>query len=624
MSGESNSSRHYRVDEWGNGYFSVDDEGRIRVHPRRDPDVSVVLDDVVGSLDDTGLGDPLMIRFPQILTDRLERIQSAFAAAIKEYGYTRHYQGLFPVKVNHDRNVVQTLVESGHAHRFGLEVGSKAELCLALTMSLHPEALIVCNGLKDRDYLELAVHAQRHGRRVMVIIENPQEIEDVIAVTRRLGQRVLLGFRARLHASGVGRWQESTGAKGKFGLSTIEILEGIEHLREVDMLDDLVCLHFHIGSQVCDILHLKEAIKEGSRLYCAMKRRAPKLDYLDVGGGLGVDYDGSRTTTEWSVNYTLDEYARDSVWIVHDICERSKVDPPIIMSESGRALTAYHALIVVSSVRVVGGHESRDYSKFEAKSHQVEELKIALAEINAQNYREAFHDATVLKNELLSGFKLGYVGIEDRAVGECLYRDICDKVRSFLPANTLRTPDMMELERALTPKYVCNFSVFMSAPDSWAVQQLFPVAPLSRHNEETSPATICDITCDSDGKVERFVGRGKPEPFLPLHDIKPGEPYRIAIFTVGAYQDVLGDFHNLFGTVNEAVVQVEGVDSFAVVDTEEASSVEMSLDYFGFPPADMVRRFDRLMDRATDPEQRKEYKGAFLRVLHGNTYLERI
>ena len=623
MTGNGNSNR--RLMEWGNGYFGADAEGFMRVYPRRDGEMSVRIKDVVDALEKRGLGDPIMIRFPQILSDRQMRIHQAFAEAIKTFEYPKHYQGVYPVKVNHERVVVETFARSGLAQRFGLEVGSKAELCLALTLELHPEAYIVCNGFKDKDYLELAVHASRHGRRPLVIAENPQEIEDIIATVKALNHHVQIGFRARLHSEGTGRWQESSGSKGKFGLSTMEILEGMGRLEGAGLLGDLVCLHFHNGSQVSDILNIKEAIKEATRMYCCMKPRAKNLEVLDMGGGLGIDYDGSRTASDWSVNYTLDEYARDAVYIVREICERSKIEPPIIMTESGRALTAYHAVVVLSSLRILGAHEQKDYDKIPTRSQQVQELKVTLEEISATNYREAYHDATVLRNEVLMGFKMGYAGLEDRAVGESLYNDICIKVRSFMKPGLKKTKDMIDLERQLAARYVCNFSVFMSAPDTWAVQQLFPVSPIERLNEPcTVPATVGDITCDSDGKLDRFIGQGEAEPYIMLHDIQ-GEvkPYLIGMFLVGAYQDVLGDFHNLFGTVNEGVVIINNEDDFSIVDYEEGSSVEHSLDYFGFTPSNMVRSFDKLINRDLDLESIKDYKGAFLRVLHGNTYLQR-
>lgn len=624
MSGQNGASNR-RLFDWGNGYFGIDPEGFVRVYPRRTPEISVRIKDVVDGLKNRGLGDPLMLRFPQLLSDRQARINQAFADAIKTFDYPKTYQGVYPVKVNHEKVVVDTFSKSGQKDKFGLEVGSKAELCLALTMELHSEAFIVCNGFKDREYLELAVHATKHGRRSLVIAENPEEIEDIIATVKELHQSVAIGFRARLATEGTGRWQESSGQKGKFGLSTMEIIEGMERLEKAGLIDDLKCLHFHNGSQICDILNVKEAIKEATRIYACMKVRAKNLHILDIGGGLGVDYDGSRTASDWSVNYSLDEYARDVIYIVREICERAKVEPPMIMSESGRALTAYHAVIVLSSLRVLGVTETKNYDKIPTKAHQVTELKATYAEINASNYREAFHDATLLRNELLLGFKMGYVGLEDRAVGESLYQEICVKVRSLMKPGTRKTRDMIELERILSTRYVCNFSVFMSAPDTWAVQQLFPVTPIERMNEPCLlPATIGDITCDSDGKLDRFIGQGEAEPYIMLHDIKNGQPYQIGMFLVGAYQDVLGDFHNLFGTVNEGVIIINDVDDFSIVDYEEGSSVEHSLDYFGFTPSNMVRAFDRLIDRGLDLESIKDYKGAFLRVLHGNTYLQRM
>ncbi|MCB9832965.1 MAG: biosynthetic arginine decarboxylase [Planctomycetes bacterium] len=622
---EKSKQDRYRIGAWGQGYFRVDENGDLRVAPSAEATFTVRLRDCVAQLRENGISDPLVIRFPQLLTDRQRRIREAFEAAIEDFSYPRHYQGVFPVKVNHDRVVVETMVRTGREHRFGLEVGSKAELCLALTMQLHPQALLICNGFKDDDYLLLAAFAARHGRRVLVIAENPQEIVDIVEVSREAGQLPLIGFRSRLHTEGTGRWQESSGSKGKFGLSTMEIVEGVEYLRENGAIENLVALHYHMGSQVCDILNVKAAIKEASRLWVAMKEIAPNLDFLDLGGGLGVDYDGSRTATDWSMNYSLEEYARDAVYIVKDVCATAKVEPPIIVTESGRALTAYHAVIILSPLRVVGRHETRDYARFATKAQQIVDLKDALANISAQTAREAFHDATQLMNELVSGFKLGYVSLVDRAVGECLYRDICHAARKVLGPEARKTVDIANLELQLAPKYVCNFSIFMSVPDSWAVQQLFPVCPIEKLNATRyAPATIGDITCDSDGKLERFIGAGEVENFIMLPDDDGAESPLIGMFLVGAYQDVLGDFHNLFGTVNEGVVIINDEDDFSIVAVDEGSSVEHSLDYFGFTPSDMVRNFDRMIDRDLSREAIQDYKGTFLRILHGNTYLNRM
>ena len=613
----------HRVQAWGQGYFRVDENGDLRVAPSADANFSVRLESCVDALKENGIEDPVIIRFPQILSDRQRRIREAFEAAIEEYSYPRHYQGVFPVKVNHDRVVVETLASTGREHRFGLEVGSKAELCLALTMQLHPEALLICNGFKDRDYLLLACYAARHQRRVMVICENPREIEDLVETSREAGHLPLIGFRTRLHSEGTGRWQESTGNKGKFGLSTMEVVEGIAYLREQNSIDHLVALHYHMGSQVCDILNVKAAIKEASRMWVAIREHAPALDILDLGGGMGVDYDGSRTATNWSMNYGLDEYARDAVYIVKDVCEQAGFEPPVLVTESGRALTAYHAVVVLSGLRVVGRHESRKLDGYETKAQQIADMKDALEKITPQTAREAFHDATQLMNELLSGFKLGYVSLIDRAVGECLYRDICFAAREMLAGSENKTMDLIELEHQLAPKFVYNFSIFMSVPDSWAVQQLFPVSPIADLNDRKRiPATIGDITCDSDGKMERFIGAGEVEPFIWMPD-EDEIPPMIGVFLVGAYQDVLGDFHNLFGTMNEGVVIINGEDDFSLVAVDEGSSVEHSLDYFGYLPSDMVRNFDRMIDRDQPRESIQDYKGTFLRILHGNTYLNR-
>ncbi|MEE9392853.1 MAG: biosynthetic arginine decarboxylase [Planctomycetota bacterium] len=618
----------YRVGAWGGGYFKREEGGDLRVFPQGPDGHSARLDDIIDSLNEQGLSDPYLLRFPQILENRQARIREAFEAAIELYDYPQPYRGVYPVKVNHNHIVVSTLARAGRAAHFGLEVGSKAELCLALTIDLSAEALVVCNGFKDRDYLELAAHAASHGRRILVIAENPQEVDDIIGTIKEVGVLMMIGLRARLHSEGAGRWLESSGAKGKFGLSTMEIVEAMEQLDREGLVENLRALHFHIGSQVSDILNLKEAIKEASRLFCSMQQRASGLDILDIGGGLSVDYDGSRSATDWSMNYSLHEYARDVVYIVKSICDESGARSPTIVTESGRALTAHHAAIVVSTLRVVGEHEPGDYARHDTKAVQIADLKETLEGIKHENYREAYHDAEQLLNELILGFKMGYVSMEDRAVGECLHNDICASARRLMrnarKASGVVREDIKDLERKLAPKYVCNFSIFMSAPDSWAVQQLFPVCPLTGFDDARGQAaTIGDITCDSDGKLEHFIGQGKSEPFLWLPELEPGQSCLIGMFLVGAYQDVLGDFHNLFGTAAEGVIEVTGEDEFRLIDTDEGSSVESSLAHFGFSPHQMVRAFDRKVDRSRSRESVQDYRGAFLRVLHGNTYLQK-
>ncbi len=616
---------HYRASEWGQGFFRIDEQGFLRVFPRGNDEHSVKLQSVVEDLAQTHVDTPLVVRFPQILLSRQKRIRDAFLTAIDEYGYQATYQGVFPVKVNHSRIVVDTLVRGGKVHDFGLEVGSKAELCLGLTYDLSPGAFLVCNGFKDRAYLRLACLASQAGRPILLIAENPQEVADIIEIGEAVGHMPMLGFRARLHAQGSGRWLESSGHKGKFGLSTMAILEGMEAVARAGFEDRLVALHFHIGSQVSDILNIKRAIKEASRLFAAMKQKAPSLRVLDLGGGMGVDYDGSRTATDWSVNYSIEEYARDAVYMVKEICDEAEVSAPILVSESGRALCASHAVFVLSSLRVIGEHESRDYSQHRTEANQIDDLKATLAEVNDSNFREAVHDATQLLNELLSGFRLGYVTMDERAVGECLYRDICTKVRSLMIVERKRTDDLVDLEKQLAPKVVCNFSVFMSAPDSWAVQQLFPICPLARADESRRwAATIGDITCDSDGKLDRFIGKRGVEPYIRLPEPVEGEPYHVGMFLTGAYQDVLGDYHNLFGTVNEVVVEIDEENKPHIKTVVDASTVEHSLEQFGFSFSELAQRFMKVEGLEEGGEIDSTYQDAFFKVLKGNTYLNKI
>ena len=568
-----NSSALYGLDRWGEPYFAINGRGHISVQPKGERGGSLDLVDLVSELRGRNLGLPLLIRFDDILEDRLERLHAAFERAISQYGYQGRYQGVFPVKCNQQRHVVEELVSCGRRWNFGLEAGSKAELLIALSLLDDPDALLICNGYKDRLYIETAILARRLGRQPVVVIEQPDEVDRIIEASGSLGAAPYIGVRAKLSSRSTGRWGSSVGDKAKFGLSIPDLLTTVERLRDHDLLKDLRLLHFHIGSQINDIAVLKDALQEAAQIYVELRQLGAPMGFLDVGGGLGIDYDGSRTATAASTNYSLQNYANDVVATVRECCEPNGVEVPTLVSESGRAIASHFSLLVFD----VLGSSALPASIPDPAAEEpltVRNLRETLATIQGLpdttdsrlvRLQEAWNDALKFKQDALAAFRLGYMGLPDRATAEQLTWACADAIARQLPEQGAVPEELSALRSALAGTYYANLSIFRSAPDTWAIDQLFPVLPIQRLDQRpTRLANLADLTCDSDGRLDRFIGDGQPKPLLELHDLAPGEPYLIALFLSGAYQEVMGNLHNLFGTTNAVHIRLSPGGSYRV------------------------------------------------------------
>ncbi|MCX5960580.1 MAG: biosynthetic arginine decarboxylase [Cyanobacteria bacterium] len=563
----------YGIDRWGDPYFAVSERGHVIVQPRGERGGALDLVDLVGELQGRNLSLPLLIRFDDILEDRLERLHAAFERAIAQYAYRGRYQGVFPVKCNQQRHVVEQLVESGRRWHFGLEAGSKAELLIALSLLDDPEALLICNGYKDRRYIETAILARRLGRQPVVVIEQADEVERIIAASKELGAAPLIGIRAKLSTRSTGRWGSSVGEGAKFGLSIPDLLATVEALRSAGLLADLRLLHFHIGSQINDIAVLKDALQEAGQLYVELTKLGAPMGFLDVGGGLGIDYDGSRTATAASTNYSLQNYANDVVATVRECCEPHGVTMPTLVSESGRAIASHFSVLVFN----VLGASRPPITAPEPVDQEpliVRNLRDTFAGVSGneplppERLQEAWNDALKFRDDALAAFRLGYMSLPERAIAEQLTSACSATIAGRLEDLPAGTPVPEELERLRASQastYYANLSVFRSAPDTWAIDQLFPVLPLHRLDEKpTRLGTLADLTCDSDGKLARFIDRGHSKALLELHDLQADQPYWIGLFLGGAYQEVMGNLHNLFGSTNAVHIRLTAGGRYSV------------------------------------------------------------
>ncbi len=588
------SAELYGVGAWGAGFFGVNDRGHVEVRPRGSADAGIDLLELVLDLRRRGLRTPLLVRFSDILASRVQGLCQAFDEAIRVYGYGGVYRGVYPIKVNQQRHVVEEIVQHGADHRIGLEAGSKPELLIALALLDTPEALIVCNGYKDRAYVELALLAQKLGRTPIVVVDRFHELDLVIKTAHELDIRPHIGVRARLSTRGAGKWVESTGDRSKFGLSALEIVNAVERLRTEDMLDCLEMLHFHIGSQITAIRAHKDALTEASRIFVGLHKLGARLKIIDVGGGLGVDYDGSGTNFHSSMNYSLQEYANDVVSFVQEACDEASVAHPDIVTEAGRAMVAHHSVLVFDVLgvnEIVSGERPPEVG--EADPKVLRELASVWNDVSRKNLKEAYHDALQLKEEATTLFALGYLDLRDRAQVERLFWSCCEKILRTMREMDQVPEDLQDLERGMADTYYGNFSVFQSAPDHWAVKQLFPVVPIHRLEEQPMRRGVfADLTCDSDGKIDQFIDQRDVKDVLELHAFD-GSPYYLGVFLVGAYQEILGDLHNLFGDTDAVHVRLEEGGEYSVdhvVEGEDVADVLNYVQYEGRPLIEKVRQ----------------------------------
>jgi arginine decarboxylase len=618
----------YGIRNWGGQYFGMNDKGHVVVHPDGPAGSQIDLKDLVNELRGRGIGLPLLLRFNEILRSRIVELNEAFKRAIAEYGYGAAYKGVYPIKVNQHRYVVEEIVRTGKPYHYGLEAGSKPELLAVMAMLEDPESLIVCNGYKDEEYVETALLASKLGRTVLLVVEKPSELRLIHDVSKRIGVKPRIGIRAKLSTRGAGRWEASAGDRSKFGLSSGEMIKAVEYLRSVDLLDSFELLHFHLGSQISAIRSVKEAVKEAGRYYVELVNMGVPLKYLDVGGGLGVDYDGSQTNFSSSMNYTMQEYANDVVYGVKEQCELGRAPHPTLLSESGRAVVAHHAILVIDVLGVSEMAVDVPEKVSESSHRIVRELAGTLRDLTRRNLLEAYHDAVAYKDEVLQLFSLGHLSLPERVMAENLFWAICQKTMRL--ASELDEPpeELEHLPRVLSDTYFCNFSVFQSLPDSWAIDQLFPIVPIHRLNEEpVRRAVLADITCDSDGKIDHFIDRRDVKQYLELHPLT-GEDYLLGIFLVGAYQEILGDMHNLFGDTNDVQVTLNNGSGYQIEHVLAGDTVSEMLSYVAYNKDELIMRLRRAVENALREgkmslEESKVLLRRYEAGLAGYTYLER-
>tara|TARA_B100001964_G_scaffold84416_1_gene95250 strand:+ start:1052 stop:2953 length:1902 start_codon:yes stop_codon:yes gene_type:complete len=583
----------YNIRGWGLGYFDINNKGHIVVQPQDESHHSIDLKELVEDIQAKGYSLPALIRFSDILKTSITKLANAFDESIKKYNYEGAYHGVYPIKVNQQRQVVEEIVKFGRPFNFGLEAGSKPELHAILAIMDNPEALLICNGYKDETFIRLALMSQKLGKKVFIVVERPDELEIIDRVAKEINIQPNIGLRIKLISSGQGRWAESGGEYSKFGLNSMELVDALEFAEQRGIKNCIRLIHFHLGSQITNIRRIKNSLKEVGRFYAELCKAGCPIDHIDVGGGLGIDYDGSRSTYASSTNYTVQEYANDVVYHVLESCRENDLPHPNIISESGRAMTAYHSILVFNVLDVTSFPEWSDQIEIPENAPEiVEEIYDVLENTSNKNLSESWHDATHLKDEIHNQFLLGLLTLRDRALCERIYWGISRKVEKLSQRLKYMPDEIATLRKNLADKYFCNFSIFQSVPDSWAIDQVFPVLPIQRLTEEpTRNATLEDITCDSDGRLDLFIGthRGNT-PTLKVHSLEPGESYQFGIFLIGAYQEILGDLHNLFGDTNTFHVSIQEDGCLKYEQIIEGEDVTDVLDYVQFKADELAGR----------------------------------
>jgi arginine decarboxylase len=617
----------YEIARWGQGYFAIGENGQVTIHPTKEACRSIDLKQLVDDLERRGISLPTLIRFSDILQHRLKDIFEAFHGAMAQHEYAGRYVCVYPIKVNQQRQVVEEVLQFGRQYGFGLEAGSKPEL-LAVAALADNETPIICNGFKDAEFIEMAMLAQKIGRNIIPVVEKYTELDLILEYAEKVGVRPKIGMRVKLAARGGGRWQSSGGYRSKFGLTVGEILRGLEELKTRGMADCFELLHFHLGSQIPNIRIVKAALNEAARVYVELVKAGAGLKFMDVGGGLGVDYDGSQTNFESSVNYTLQEYANDVVYHLQTVCDEAKVPHPTIISESGRAIVAQHSVLVFNVLGVAGfGDETMPKTPDAEMEQPLIDLIETHGSLTSRNALESYHDAQQALDMAMNLFSGGYLPLEQRSLAENVYWAICRKLQKLVQAMDDVPEDLQNLDESLSDTYFCNFSLFQSIPDSWAIKQLFPIMPIHRLNEPpTRHAVLGDITCDSDGKIDQFIDRRDVKRTLPLHAFD-GSPYYLGVFLVGAYQEILGDLHNLLGDTHAVHVSLDENGAVALDAVIKGDTVREVLDYVEFDGEQLVAKLRSDVEAAVRSGRLGyEESGRLLRFyedgLNGYTYLE--
>ena len=622
------SKELYNITGWGTSYFNINEKGNVYVTPCKD-NTQIDLRDIMDELALRDVSAPVLLRFPDILDNRIEKTASCFEKAKKEYGYKGQNYIIYPVKVNQMQPVVDEIISHGRKFNLGLEAGSKPELHAVIAVQCQSDSLIICNGYKDENYVELALLAQKMGKRIFIVVEKLNEIEIIARVAKRLDVKPNIGIRIKLASSGSGKWEESGGDASKFGLTSSEVLNALERLDQLGLHDSLRLIHFHIGSQITKIRRIQTALREAAQYYINLHNMGYKVDFVDCGGGLGVDYDGTRSSSsESSVNYSIQEYVNDCVYTFVEAADKNHIPHPNLITESGRSLAAHHSVLVIDVLETASLPEMPE--EFEAKEtdHQlVKDLYDIWDHISHRNMLEDWHDAEQIRDEALQLFSHGIVDLKTRADIEAMYWSVCHEINTLCKKMKHVPDELRELDKLLADKYFCNFSLFQSLPDSWAIDQIFPIMPIQRLNEmPTRNATLQDITCDSDGKIANFVVGGRPSHVLPLHPLKKGEPYYLGVFLVGAYQEILGDMHNLFGDTSAVHISVKN-GKYNIDQIIDGETVEDVLGFVQYNPKKLVRQLEQWVTKSVkqgkiSPEEGKEFLSNYRSGLYGYTYLE--